>query len=158
MLWVRQIKQFLDPPPPILSILYITRGNFLIYDLLHSAYCSVVSARSEILVYKHSCSQLFLLAVYFAEIILGFFQNNKTVFYRLHEIYSIKHLYFDRSNQVINTTLILCKDDFQFSRFPCFLGHPVQYSWRLAVVMKQVLQGVPIDIKIESVPPNKYEN
>ena len=32
MLWVRQSKQFLDPPPAVLSMLYITSGNFLIYD------------------------------------------------------------------------------------------------------------------------------
>ena len=33
MLWVRQSKQFSDPLPG-LSILYITSGNFLIYDFL----------------------------------------------------------------------------------------------------------------------------
>ena len=33
MLWVRQSKQFLEPPP-FLSILYKTSGNFLIYDFL----------------------------------------------------------------------------------------------------------------------------
>ena len=32
MLWVRQSKQFLDPLPSVLSILYITSGNFLVYN------------------------------------------------------------------------------------------------------------------------------
>ena len=54
-----------------------------------------------------------------------FFQNNKTVFYRVHEICSSwRNLIL--TMKLGNTTLILYKDDFKFvSKFPFLLGHPV---------------------------------